>query len=473
MILFLITLVIAIVTLSLLIYKWIEVNTLERKAVFHRSQGETEASLALFTSETQRPREKYPQKEIDIAKQIFEQVKNAEPDHCPFEIPEQNINQKNAVRGIVTCAGGSTYLTCFLVQLAMLREVGCKLPVEIWHLPNELQDHQCRRALTENYGDVRLRNLSTVQNQAGWNGQGKFTVKILSIAFSSFEEVLFLDADNNCLKDPTFLFDSAEFLDRGAIFWPDYWKLETQAPIFHAFKGKPWYYFAQESGQILVNKRKCWKGLWACLQLHTKLYEHFTKMLPFPDNWGDKDTFHTSFLGTGTDFHMIPFPTSSVGYFDEQGQYRGTTMGQKDPSGQMLFLHLNALKWDAVEVYPGWEIVFQSGVDDSSSWVDRRSHEIFGKTATRHSFVRLFGNYEARCWKHLETIKSTPWYQRLFRNQTPLIRLINVDITTTKPVTSQSHSESTDSFLNTSPSKHVRFDAFSVDEDDDDDYETL
>lgn len=43
-------------------------------------------------------------------------------------------------------------------------------------------------------------------------------------ATKRFDDVLMLDSDNIPVRDPAFLFDSVEFKELGAVFWPDYWK---------------------------------------------------------------------------------------------------------------------------------------------------------------------------------------------------------------------------------------------------------
>lgn len=37
-------------------------------------------------------------------------------------------------RGVVICGGGAKYFSCAWVCINILRKVGCKLPVELWHL---------------------------------------------------------------------------------------------------------------------------------------------------------------------------------------------------------------------------------------------------------------------------------------------------------------------------------------------------
>ena len=44
-------------------------------------------------------------------------------------------------RGIVICAGGPLYLTCAWVCVRRLRQLGCELPIQIWHRgPDELPE---------------------------------------------------------------------------------------------------------------------------------------------------------------------------------------------------------------------------------------------------------------------------------------------------------------------------------------------
>ena len=69
--------------------------------------------------------------------------------------------------------------------------------------------------------------------------------------------MLFLDADNVAVVDPTPLFSAREFRDTGALLWPDYWAATSApdlAPIL-GLEALPAGTF--ESGQMLFNKRRC------------------------------------------------------------------------------------------------------------------------------------------------------------------------------------------------------------------------
>ena len=46
-----------------------------------------------------------------------------------------------------------------------------------------------------------------------------YTIKVAALLNSGFEDILFLDADNVAVRDPTYLFDTQEYLDTGAMFF--------------------------------------------------------------------------------------------------------------------------------------------------------------------------------------------------------------------------------------------------------------
>src|SRR5262249_7829771 len=117
-------------------------------------------------------------------------------------------------RGIVIVGGGIRYFTCAWVCLQMLRRLGCTLPVGLWHLgPREMD--QERQSLLTDLGvkcvdAMRFRKKFPIRRLAGWE------LKAYAVLHSSFREVLFLDADNVPIVDPTFLFDTPEFRRTGA-----------------------------------------------------------------------------------------------------------------------------------------------------------------------------------------------------------------------------------------------------------------
>lgn len=127
--------------------------------------------------------------------------------------------------------GNAKTLDLILVTLRMLREVRCKLPVEVWHLPGELTPEN----------ELQLRDLGATPRDFGGKDvlfpmkqikgrQKNFQIKVGAWVNSGFEEIIGLDSDVMPLKDPSYLFETEVYKEMGQIFWPDWWK--THRSIF-------------------------------------------------------------------------------------------------------------------------------------------------------------------------------------------------------------------------------------------------
>ncbi len=230
-------------------------------------------------------------------------------------------------RGIVICAGGIRYFTCAWVCINMLRKTGCTLPVELWHLGScEINDVMRGLLSPLNVQCVdahKIRKNSPVRLLNGWE------LKPYAIIHSDFSEVITLDADNVPLVDPAFLFETPQYARMGAIFWPDFGRLEQSRNIWQlsgvAYRDEPEF----ESGQIVIDKRRCWKPL----KLTMWMNEH-------SDFWyrhihGDKETFHICWRKLGWDYAM---PSRGI-------HALSATMCQHDFQGRRIFQHRNMAKW--------------------------------------------------------------------------------------------------------------------------------
>lgn len=230
-------------------------------------------------------------------------------------------------RGIVICGGGERYLPSVWINIRMLREHGCKLPIELWHLgPDEIDGEFC--SLIKAF-DVRLVDAQQIRKQMSMRKLKGWELKPFSILHSSFEEVLLLDADNLAVVDPSILFDTPEYLETGAVFWPDFHSLGQDRPIWRItgvpYRNEPEF----ESGQILINKARCWKALNVTMFLNEHsdyFYRHI---------YGDKDTFHFAWRRLGQEYSMTPFRIFQL----------PATMCQHGFSGQRVFQHRNFDKW--------------------------------------------------------------------------------------------------------------------------------
>ena len=231
-----------------------------------------------------------------------------------------------AGRGIVICGGGEKYFTCAWVCINMLRRMGCRLPVQLWHLgPKEMDGKaaalaglgvECVDAL-----EVRKEHPARILN--GWE------IKAYAMLHSPFQEVLLLDADNVPLVNPEFLFDTPEYVETGAIFWPDLGRLAKDRPIWAlcgvAYRDEPEF----ESGQIVVDKGRCWREMRLAMWMneHSDFY--------YSHIHGDKETFHMAWRKTGRAYTM-PARLHEI-----EG-----TLCQHDFTGRRIFQHRNCVKWN-------------------------------------------------------------------------------------------------------------------------------
>ena len=144
----------------------------------------------------------------------------------------------------------------------MIRTFGCRLPIEIWHFgKRELNAKIC--ALLAKRG-VNFVDASAMQKNHPARLLKGWPIKPYALLNCRFKNVLLLDADNVPVRNPEYLFKSPGFKKTGAIFWPDFGRhgrLGRTHSIWKIcgvrYRDEP----AFESGQILVNKERCWKAL--------------------------------------------------------------------------------------------------------------------------------------------------------------------------------------------------------------------
>jgi hypothetical protein len=165
-------------------------------------------------------------------------------------------------RGIVIAGGGLKYFPSVWVNVNLIRHFGCTLPIQLWYLGDTEMDPYMKRML-EPLG-VECIDAREIEKQhpcrilCGWE------LKLYATLHSPFAQVLFLDADNGVVCDPTYLFECEEYQRHGAIFWPDYacwtlkpgvWKVFGMMDMAEPEVSE--HERAFESGQYLIDKRRC------------------------------------------------------------------------------------------------------------------------------------------------------------------------------------------------------------------------
>ena len=120
-------------------------------------------------------------------------------------------------RGIVTC-GSQKFAPYLFILIKSLRHHGCTLPIELWHMDGEINEPL--KQWLEPYG-VTFKDGGALSWGRNRLFNGAHGIKPYSVVHSGFREVLFLDADNSVCADPTFLFETPEYQQSGALFWSD------------------------------------------------------------------------------------------------------------------------------------------------------------------------------------------------------------------------------------------------------------
>jgi hypothetical protein len=231
-------------------------------------------------------------------------------------------------RGIVIPAGGMRYFPCAWVCIRVLRALGCKLPIELWHVGRQ-ELSAGMRALVEPFGVACVDATAVAASRpprflSGW------PIKSFALMHTGFREVLLLDADNMPVVDPTYLFDTPQYHATGAVFWPDSEPFGPHRAIWR-LTGVPYRSeLAVESGQMLVDRQRCWPGValagWMNNQHADFWYRHLH---------GDKDTFRFAWRKTGLDYAMPPRSPKDL----------PDTLLQLDFGGGLLFQHRYGNKW--------------------------------------------------------------------------------------------------------------------------------
>jgi ADP-heptose:LPS heptosyltransferase len=258
-------------------------------------------------------------------------------------------------RGIVISGGGARYFVNAWVCLSALRRLGCSLPIQLWHLGPHEMDAEMEELVAR--FDVVCVDASKLRRKFPVRSLGFWEIKPYSVTFCPFREVLLLDADNVPARDPTFLFDSPEYREAGAIFWPDFGRLKKGEPIWRScdleMPAGPEF----ESGQLLVDKERCWPAVRLALWFneHSDFYYQYLH--------GDKDTFRLAFRRTGTRYQLVPSPPQPF----PGGMY------QYDFQGRLLFQHRTMSKWTLMPnngCFPG----FQGHAECLSAIAELRRH---------------------------------------------------------------------------------------------------
>ncbi|KAK2744913.1 hypothetical protein FQN55_006475 [Onygenales sp. PD_40] len=251
-------------------------------------------------------------------------------------------------RGVVSTAGGS-YLPVFVSSLRMLRRTGSKLPVELFLKDRgEYESNICDHIIPSLNG--RCIVLSDILHPPSATDDVKkphpppstakgaiehYQLKIFAMLFSSFEEILFLDADCFPLHKPELLFDAPPYKNTGMVTWPDFW-ISTVSSQYYNITQRPipsiGLRASSETGQILVSKKTHHTTL--LLAAYYNYYgpsHYFSLLSQGAPGEGDKETFLQAAEAADEPFYAVRTPVTPIGHSKKGGGVAGSAMVQFDP----------------------------------------------------------------------------------------------------------------------------------------------
>ncbi|KAK2804511.1 hypothetical protein FQN50_006586 [Emmonsiellopsis sp. PD_5] len=257
-------------------------------------------------------------------------------------------------RGVVSTAGGS-YLPVFVSSLRMLRRTGSKLPVELFLKDRgEYESNICDYIIPSLNGrcivlsDILHPRSATddvkkpVPPPSTGEGDKKppgeiehYQLKIFAMLFSSFEEILFLDADCFPLHKPELLFNAPPYKNTGMVTWPDFW-ISTVSSQYYNITQRPipsiGLRASSETGQILISKKTHHTTL--LLAAYYNYYgpsHYFSLLSQGAPGEGDKETFLQAAEAADEPFYAVSTRVTPIGHIKEDGGIAGSAMVQFDP----------------------------------------------------------------------------------------------------------------------------------------------
>eukprot|EP01059_Diplonema_ambulator_P001355 TRINITY_DN11131_c0_g1_i1.p1 TRINITY_DN11131_c0_g1~~TRINITY_DN11131_c0_g1_i1.p1 ORF type:complete len:750 (+),score=182.55 TRINITY_DN11131_c0_g1_i1:44-2293(+) len=278
--------------------------------------------------------------------------------------PKDEVTGQWCGKGIAFMAGSVGTLPQAIAAVSFIRgHLISDVPVEIWQTEEEATDHSPDFIRGLDQLNIRLRTLPSEVKSSTVDEM--FALKPAVILASSFDVVLFLDADALPLVDPLQIFQQRQ--KSSAVFWPDYWTLLYDAKIWESIDGG-WPYpdhvaASQDSGLMVVCK-SC--GAWKPLTLafyfnyHNNIYYpaiytgHFSEKQCRASKCnsghtvpgiGDKDTFQIAWRALKEPYYMMPPSALGGTMLPKRSLLCGTSFLHKSRNGATVAIHHNSNKW--------------------------------------------------------------------------------------------------------------------------------
>ncbi|KAJ5570256.1 uncharacterized protein N7459_009686 [Penicillium hispanicum] len=262
-------------------------------------------------------------------------------------------------RGVVSTAGGA-YLPVLVISLRMLRRTGSTLPMEVFMADeDEYEDYICDVVLPSLNAKCIVLSRILAASPAQIE---KYQFKPFAMLFSSFEEILFLDADAFPLEDPEDLFKGEPFRTKGLI-------VGTTAPPMDLRQ-------STESGEVLLSKKTHMRTLLLATYYNYWGPTHYWPLLSQgAAGEGDKETFLAAATIMHEPFYQVSESICAIGHGKEGGlagsamaqfnpmqdyyltsQGKSHVRGDEAPAPDVFFIHANFPKFNPATVFEEHEV---------------------------------------------------------------------------------------------------------------------
>ncbi|KAH8696399.1 putative alpha-1,2-mannosyltransferase [Talaromyces proteolyticus] len=329
-------------------------------------------------------------------------------------------------RGLVSMAGGA-FFPLFLAQLRMLRRAKSTLPVEVFlRDKSEYEKHLCEKVLPQyNAKCVVLSELLGSTKHKGVEIE-HYQFRTFAVLFSSFEEVVWMDAECFPLYRVEDLLDSDPFNSTGLVTWPDF-SASTISPLF--------YHIAQQevpsmglraatkTGVFMISKQSHFLTLLLAAYYNYHGPSHyFALLLQGAPGAGDKEAFIQAATALGEPVYPVSERVETLAHIVDSGETLVSALAQSDPTEdyrltsegiwrvqdpaagkapRVFFIHSNYPKFDANDNVFGhkWD---SSGFHATRLWT------------TELDTIKRFGyDAEKAYWEELQWVACN--YERSFQ----------------------------------------------------------
>ncbi|KAJ3412580.1 hypothetical protein HDV05_000560 [Chytridiales sp. JEL 0842] len=237
----------------------------------------------------------------------------------------RDLQSKFSGKGLVISTGKWHFKLAYHAILSLRQVLKCDLPIEVMYAgPHDLEPSMIESFnAIEGVRAVDIWDYFPEESRtfSGWS------VKPFAMLASSFEEILFMDADALFLQDPKVLFEESNLYKRdGALFFFDRtMKTNEQIPWLKSYLKFPSKYsmtnrymtrrsiHEMESGVVVMNKGRAdvLHALLAVCKMNSK-YER--EKVTYKNMHGDKESFWMSFDLLRSPYAFVPSYAGTIGY---------------------------------------------------------------------------------------------------------------------------------------------------------------